>query len=80
MIVEGKKKLDMKMKMLEFGSYAMIYICTSSNMKQRSVPGIALRPSNNEGEMCFMSLYTGQKLHTYEWTKLPVDEDEMERV
>lgn len=39
-MVDGKNKLDMGMKMLAFGSYAMVYVGTENNMKQRSVPGI----------------------------------------
>ena len=58
----------------------MVYVGTENNMKQRSVPGIALLPSNNSGGFFFMSLYTGKKLHAYVWTELPIDEDVIERV
>ena len=79
-MVDGKNKLDMGMKMLEFGSYAMVYVGTKNNTKQRSVPAIALLPSNNAGGFFFMSLYTGKKLHAYVWKELPIDENVIERV
>ena len=46
-IVEGKSKLDLKRKIITFGTYALIYTTTSNNMKSRAVPGIALRRSNS---------------------------------
>ena len=45
-IVEGKPKLDLKRKMITFGTYALVYTRTSNNMKARAVLGIALRRSN----------------------------------
>ena len=49
-------------------------------MRARSVPAIALSPSNQSGGYYFMSLYSGQKLHAYEWDKLPIDSDVIARV
>ena len=45
-----------------------------------SVPEIALKASNEEGEYCFMSLYSGKRLHSYIWEELPIDQDTIYRV
>ena len=79
-IVEGKPKLDLKSKMITFGTYALIYVKTSNNMKSRAVPGIALRRSNSAGGHYFMSLHSGKRIHGYHWDELPIDEHAIERV
>ena len=33
MLVEGKQKLDLGKKRIEFGAYAMLYVGTHNNMK-----------------------------------------------
>ena len=49
-------------------------------MKRRSVPAIALDPSNDNGGHYFMNLYTGKKLHSYHWQELPIDDETIDRV
>ena len=80
MLVEGKQKMDLSKKRIEFGAYAMVHVGTNNNMKRRSVPGIALRASNESGGYFFMSLYTGKQLHSYIWEELPISEEVIERV
>ena len=80
MLVEGRQKLDMGQKRIEFGEYALVYVGTSNDMKKRSVPSISLTSSNDFGGYYFMSLYTGKKLHSYVWTELPIDNDVIKRV
>ena len=75
MLVEGRQKLDLGQKRIEFGAYALVYVGKSNDMKKRSVPSIALKSSNDVGGYYFMSLYTGKKLHSYVWTELPIDDD-----
>ena len=58
----------------------MVYTGTSNNMKSRSVPGIALKPSNNDGGQYFMSLYTGKRVHSYIWEELPIEDGVIQRV
>ena len=42
---------------------------------------IALHPSGNgEGSWYFMSLFTGAKIHTYQWRVLPMPTDTLKRV
>ena len=80
MIVEGKQKLYLSKKRLEFGAYALVYVGTSNNMKSRGVPAIALKASNEAGGFYFMSLHTGKRIHSYIWSELPIDEDVICRV
>jgi hypothetical protein len=79
-IVQGRPNPDMNHKRIVHGSYAMVYIGTKNNMSRRSVPAIALNPSNMHGGHYFMSLYSGKRLHSYEWDELPIDDDVINRV
>ena len=79
-IVEGNPKLDLKRKIITFGTYALVYTTTSNNMKSRAVPGIALRRSNSAGGHYFMSLHSGKRIHGYNWDELPIDDYVIERV
>ena len=67
-------------KRIPFGVYAMVYTSKSNSMKSRSVPGIALKPSNNDGGQCFMSLYTETMVHWYIWEEIPIDDGVIQRV
>ena len=79
-IVEGKSKPNFQYKHLAFGTYCMVYIGTKNNMKARSVPGLALSPSNEWGGHYFMSLLTGRKIHGYKWIEVPMGQDVIDRV
>ena len=79
-IVEGKPKLDLCQKRLPYGAYAKIWIGTENNMTEREVPGIAFRASNTKGGFYFMSLYTGKRINSYVWGKLPILDKIIERV
>ena len=52
----------------------MVYTVTSNSMESRSVPGVNLKPLNNDGGQYFMSLYTGMRVHSYIWEELPIDD------
>ena len=65
MILEGKGKIYMGLKRIEFGAYEMIYVRAKNNMKIRSVPEIVLKASNENGGLYFMYLYTGKRMHNY---------------
>ena len=79
-IIEGKRKPDFNHQHIGFGSYALVHVGTKNNLKARSVPAIALRPSNDWGGYFFMSLITGRKLHAYKWVELPINDEIIERV
>ena len=79
-IAEGKDKTYLSVPKLAFGSYAMSYIKTSNDTKNRSIPSISLRASNNAGSCYFMSLYTGKRLQSYHWKEFPICEEVIERV
>ena len=42
-IVEGKCKIDMGLKRIEFGAYAMVYVGATNTMKRRIVPALVLK-------------------------------------
>ena len=66
-IVIGIPKPNMKHKRIVFGSHAMVYAGTNNKMDARSLPAIALNLSNEHGGHYFMSLYSGKRIHSYEW-------------
>ena len=70
-IVECKPKLDFSKPTISFGSYALVYTQTTNDMKTRSVPGIALRASNNAGGHYFMNLYSRKGIHGYKLIATP---------
>ena len=79
-IVLGRGPLDCQYDTIDFGSYVVLYTTTTNDMKRRSVPCIALNPTNNFGGHNFMSLETGRKLHGYKWKELPMDDWVIARV
>ena len=79
-IVLGRGRPDFSKNHIAFGSYAMVYDGTTNNMRARVVPAIALKPSNEHGGSYFMSLISGQRLHSYQWTELPIADEIIERV
>lgn len=79
-ILLGKGPIDLSYNQISFGSYAVLYTNTSNDMKLRSVPCIALNPTNGYGGYNFMSLETGRKLHGYQWEVLPMNEWVIKRV
>jgi hypothetical protein len=79
-IVEGKPNPDFNTKRIVYGSYAMVYIDTDNTMNSRSVLAIALEESNQNGGHYFMNLHSGKRIHSFEWTELPIDEDVISRV
>ena len=79
-IVQGLPKPNMKYKRIVFGAHAMVYTATNNKLEARSVPAVALNSSNEHGGHYFMSLYSGRRIHSYEWKELPIGEDVVERV
>ena len=80
MIVTGAQMPDYNIKKIVFGSYAQVHLGTTNTMKHRSVPAIALRSSNESGGHYFMSLLSGKRIHSHNWTELPFDNDVIVRV
>ena len=79
-VVEGKSKPDFSYLRINFGTYAMVYLETTNNMKHRSIPAIVLNPSNDHGGHYFMSLFTGKQVNSKPWTEIPMTEEVIERV
>ena len=79
-IVEGKVNPDFNHKRIKFGSNSMVYTGTTNYMKRRSISAIALNKSNEHGGHYFMILYTLKRLHIYQCTYLPIDDDVIAQV
>ena len=79
-IITGRPKPDLSKQHIAFGSYAMVYAGTKNNMKSRSTPAIALKPTNGWGGYYFMSLLSGKRLHAYHWVEIPITEEVINRV
>ena len=79
-IVDGRSKMTINKKMISYGSYAYVYIDSNNNMNSRSVPAIALRPSNNNGGYYFLNLETNRRIHSYVWNQLPIPPNVIDRL
>ena len=75
MILEGKPNPDMSKKHIVFGSYAMDFVGSDNAMSRGGIPEIALNPSNEHGANYPMRLYTGKRLHIFDWRELPIEDD-----
>ena len=49
-------------------------------MKYRSLPAIYLSKSNEHGGHYLMNLYIGNRLHSYEWEEIHIDDYEIKIV
>ena len=66
---------------LKYGDFVHTYEGTSNDNNPRTIPTIALYPSNNSsGSWYFMSLTTVYLIHRQQYTKLPAPEDIIDRV
>ena len=76
-IIPGLLKLDYNNLKLEIGEYYEVYAQPNptNRMDSRSVGGIALQPSNNNGGHYFMFISTGERLHSYACRQLPITHD-----
>ena len=79
-IVEGRSGIDASTRNIPFGTYCQVTLGSDNTMRQRTVAGIALRPSNTRGGWYFMSLVTGRRLHSNQYAELPVDDLVISRV
>ena len=58
----------------------MVYVRTKNMKKRRSVPEIAINTSNTTVGFYFVSLYTGNRMHIYNWDELHIDHEVIIRV
>lgn len=79
-IVLGRPSPNAKYRMIAFGAYAMVYTNTQNNMKAQAIPAIALKPSNHWGGYYFMSLFSGKRIHAYDWVEAPINNEITARV
>ena len=79
-IVDGRGKFDFSKKHLPYGSYVQAYLKTTNNQEERSIEAIALRPANDQNGYYFMSLRTGQRIHSNKWDELPITQHVIDKV
>ena len=79
-IVTGRPKPNFNHTHISFGAYALVHVKSTNNMKGRSVPAIALKASNDWGGFYFMSLLSGKRIHSNNWTELPISDEVINRV
>ena len=60
-IVQGHPAPDYNTKRIPFGSYALVYTKTTNTMEARSVPAVALHPSNQSGGHFLCPCGVGEK-------------------
>ena len=79
-IVRGNGPVDMGTLKASFLDYCIVYRTTTNDKTPRAARAIALRPSNNQGGYYFMSLKTGKRIHGFQWTKLAITQEVIDRV
>jgi len=57
-----------------------VYTGTNNKLDTRTLPVIALNLSYEHGCHYFISLYSGKRIHSYEWKELSIDEEVVDRV
>ena len=65
---------NVKHLQLDFGQNCQVYENTKNDMTFRSVGAITFRPKNEMGSYYFMSLRSGRRIHSNQWTVLHVTE------
>jgi hypothetical protein len=83
-LITGEPSTDYnQLVQLQFGYYVQVHKHwqRTNTPDQQSVGAIALYPSGNQqGSWMFMSLETGQRIHRYRWTRLPISKEVIDRV
>ena len=79
-ILDGTPWPSMGYKQISFGSYALVWIQITNDMKRRGIPAISLGKSNQQGGHYFMLLHLGKQIHSYNWQELPVPNDVIDHV
>ena len=74
--------IDYNKLIIRTGLYAQVHINASitNTPKARTVVGIALYQADENGSWYFMSLETGERLHSNNWIELPISDDIIRRV
>ena len=79
-IIRSYQIIDYNKLNIKFGAYAKVCTGNTNRTKERTVGTIAIRPANKQGKCYFMYLVTGEKLYTFICTKLPINDQVMQRV
>jgi hypothetical protein len=66
---------------LQNGEYAQVHESHDNTMNTRTTGAIALRPTGNvQGGFFFLSIMTGKRLNRFNWTRLPMPGEVIDRV
>ena len=83
-LVTGCNRPDYNdLKQLNFGDYVQVKqpMDATNTSKARTVGAIALCPSGNgQGSWYFMPVSTGERIHRYQWTELPLGQETIDRI
>ena len=81
-IVTGLPNIDYNKLKIRTGLYAQVHINASitNTPKARTVGAIALYQADENGSWYFMSLETGERLHSNNWIEAPISDDVIRRV
>ena len=74
-IVEGKRKIDLSHKRVNFGQYVEIHDGTDNTASDRSVGAIAMYSTNEREGFAFMCLTTGRYRHSNIWSVKPITDE-----
>ena len=81
-IVTGMPNIDYNKLKIRTGLYAQVHINASitNTPKACTVGGIALYQADENGSWYFMFLEMGERLHSNNWTEMPISDDVVRRV
>ena len=83
-LVQGANRLNYEhISKLNFGDYVQVHDPSdvTNTTKARTAGAIALYPSGNaQGSWYFMNLMTGERVHRYQWQRLPLPDEAIDRV
>ena len=79
-IVEGKQKIDLSKKRVNFGQYVEIHDGTTNTSSERAVGAIAMYPTNGREGYAFMCIDTGRFRHSNNWVAKPISEEVTDKV
>ena len=71
------------LKTLSFGNYVQAKqpVNPTNSSEARTIGAIVPYPSGNaQGSWYFMSIATGERIHRYEWTKIPITRDTIDAI
>ena len=81
-IVPGLGNLDYRKIKIRTGTYTQVHVdaTVTNTQKSRTLGAIALYRANKNGSWYFMSLATGERIHSNNWVVLPITDEVIKAV